>query len=256
MGILNCSPDSFYQQQSNIIERAFAMIESGADIIDVGGESTRHGATLISCEEELKRVLPVIEAIRKKSSLPISIDTTKSKVALAAYQVGATLINDVSALNDDPQMRSVAALYNMPVVLMHRRGNSQTMMHYAHYENVVEEVIKELMLSVDLAVREGIKKENIYLDPGIGFAKNTQHNLEILKNIDEFTKLKFPLVLGVSRKKFIGETLNYPDPQHRLQGSLAVAAYLMLKKIDILRVHDVQETKDVLRMLNSLQGTL
>ncbi len=257
MGILNCSPDSFYNQNNDgPIDRALAMIKAGADIIDIGGESTRPGAEPISCAEELRRVIPVIEAIRKKTSLPISIDTTKSEVAFAAYQAGATIINDVSALNDDPKMRAVAATLQIPVILMHRRGNAQTMMDHAHYENVVEDVLKELSSSIGFALQAGIKKENIYLDPGIGFAKNTEQNLEVLKNIDEFKKLGFPLVVGVSRKKFIGEILGRPDPKERLHGSLAVAAYLAVKKIAILRVHDVQETKDVLKVLHSLQGSL
>lgn len=257
MGILNCTPDSFYdggkyESFADQVDRGLAMIDTGADWIDIGGESTRPQAKLISIDEELKRVIPVIEEIRRRSTISISIDTTKAKVALESVQAGANMINDVSALTEDPEMPLVTSELAVPVILTHRRGTPETMQNLASYQDVVKEVQDELELLIKKALNAGITNENILIDPGFGFSKTTEQNIQLLKHLDAFKKINYPLVIGLSRKSFIGKITGQEDPQNRLYGSLAGAMYAALKGAAILRVHDVFETYQMVQVLKVL----
>lgn len=257
MGILNCTPDSFYdggkyESVQALTERALQMAEEGADWIDIGGESTRPGSHSVSLTEEVKRVIPVVCAIRRVSNIPLSIDTTKALVALKTLEAGANMINDVSGLTADPEMIDVALHYQCPVILMHRRGNPETMQSLAVYQNVVEEVSGELQILCEQALQKGIKKKNILVDPGFGFAKNVDQNWTLLSRLDEFKKPGFPLVVGVSRKSFIGQVLNQDKPAERLHGSLICAFWASLHGANILRVHDVGATKDVIKIFQAI----
>ncbi|MBI4412116.1 MAG: dihydropteroate synthase [Deltaproteobacteria bacterium] len=253
MGILNCTPDSFldggkYSGVSALADRAFQMENEGADIIDIGGESTRPGAAPVEIDEELRRTIPVIEAIRKRSGaagIPISIDTTKARVAMEAVTAGATMINDVSGFRADPEMAVVAAEMKVPVVLMHSRGTPQTMQTMTDYRNVVDDVMAELKQSVDRAHKAGLKKDQILIDPGFGFAKTFEQNIEMLRNLKRFREMGYPIMIGLSRKNFVGIMTGEEKASGRLAGSLALAFYAAMQGIDILRVHDVAETRDV-----------
>lgn len=254
MGILNCTPDSFsdggqYADKGALVARALQMIEEGADWIDVGGESTRPGATPVSASDEIKRVVPVICGIREQSLIPVSIDTTKSEVAIAAIEAGAACINDVSAFRQDSRMAEVAARLKVDVILMHSRGTPQTMGSLANYRSFIEEVKDELHQSVQSALKSGIARERILIDPGFGFAKNTAQNLELLQNLEAFKALGHRLVIGLSRKKFIGEVTGRQNPADRVTGSVAAALIAARKGADILRVHDVAKTRDALKVL-------
>ena len=255
MGILNCTPDSFSDGSERrgaincaptFVDRALQMINEGADIIDIGGESTRPGAAPVEIDEELRRTIPVIEAIRRQSGIPISIDTTKARVALEAVTAGAGMINDVSGLRADPEMGAVVAEMRVPIILMHSRGNPQTMQTLTDYKNVVDDVIAELKSAIDSACQSGIKPDQILIDPGFGFAKKFEQNVELLKNLKRFKSMGYPLVVGVSRKNFIGVITGEEKPANRLTGSLAAAFYAATQGADILRVHDVCETREML----------
>lgn len=248
-GIINATPDSFYDggKYPSIIEHALQMINDGADWLDVGGESTRPGAIAVEAQEEIDRVLPVIEAIvRNAPHIPISIDTTKAYVAKYARQAGATILNDVRGFQDIA-MQEISALYPISI-LMHSRGTPQSMQSQTQYENVVTDVQEWLKQQSRLC-----KSTEIWLDPGIGFAKTAQQNLLILKHLDKFTSMPHPLLLGTSRKSFIGQQLQRPKPADRLFGSLATVADGYHKGIRAFRVHDVKATKDVLDMLVAIQ---
>ena len=228
MGILNLTPDSFSDGGSYIdieaaIERAKKMVEEGADIIDVGAESTRPGATSVSEELELKRILPVVKRLVTEIDLPISIDTYKSSVAEECIKAGAHIINDIKGLKGDSNMAKVIAKYGVYVIIMHIKGEPETMQKNPKYDNIIKDIKESLEESVDIAIKEGVSPEKIILDPGIGFGKTFENNLEIIKKLCELKKLEYPILIGASRKGFIGDILNTP-PLDRLEGNLAVAA--------------------------------
>ncbi|RLF26072.1 MAG: dihydropteroate synthase [Thermoplasmata archaeon] len=255
MGILNVTPDSFsdggkFVSIEKAIQHAFQMEKEGADIIDVGGESTRPGASPVTAEEEMRRVLPVLEQLVGKLRIPISIDTYKSKVAEKALEVGASMINDVSALRGDTELLNVVRNYDVPICLMHMKGNPRNMQVNPTYKDVMGEIIDFMKERIDYATSHGVKKENIIVDPGIGFGKRTgkgvEDNCEILRRLPELKKLGFPILVGASRKTFIGNVCgkNKPLPVvDRLEGSLAAACVAVMNGADIIRVHDVKETR-------------
>jgi dihydropteroate synthase len=256
MGILNVTPDSFsdgnlYNEPQCAIDRALEMVAEGADIIDVGGESTRPGAAPVSTEDELKRLIPVIAGLAGRTSCPISVDTWKSSVAHAAIDSGAAIINDISGFNFDPQMASVAARTSAGVVLMHTRGTPQSMQHDIVYIDLIGEIIHSLRQSLVMAGEAGIEQERVALDPGIGFGKLVAHNLEILRRLREFTCIGLPLLAGTSRKSFIGKILNRETGQ-RIHGTAATVALAVNNGADILRVHDVREMRDVADMAHAI----
>ncbi len=256
MGILNVTPDSFsdggvHFDQSKAVHAALQMEENGAAIVDVGGESTRPGAEPVTAGEEIARVVPVIEQVRRRSNVAISIDTTKAVVAEAALNAGADIINDVSALGRDPQMRPLAARARVPVILMHMRGEPGTMQQLATYDDVVDDIARELHRSVEEAVHAGVEPDQILIDPGIGFAKTADHNLEILARCAELRSIA-PVVIGASRKAFIGHLTGRPAGQERMVGSLAAVAAAFHGGAAVVRVHDVADTVDFLRVLAAI----
>jgi len=256
MGILNVTPDSFsdgnlFSDPQRAIERALEMVAEGADIIDIGGESTRPGAAPVSTEDELKRVIPVISALAGRSTCPISVDTRKSPVARAAMDAGAAIINDISGLTFDPQMAAVAARTGAGVVLMHSRGTPQSMQQDTDYADLVGEITHSLRQSLALAGEAAIEQERIAVDPGIGFAKTAAQNLEILRRLREFTCIGLPLLAGTSRKSFIGKVLNR-ETDRRTHGTAATVALAVHSGADILRVHDVREMRDVADMAHAI----
>lgn len=259
MGILNVTPDSFHAgsrltDAKAALAAARAMLEAGADILDVGGESSRPGAAPVPAAEELNRVLPAIRAIR--SELPgaiISIDTYKSAVAAAALEAGADIINDISALGADENMAHVAAAAGAPVCLMHMQGTPRNMQMNPKYEkDVVGEILEFLQRRIAVAVTAGIAENNIIVDPGIGFGKTVEHNLEIVSRLEEFRSLGRPVLIGASRKSFIGKMLDLPAEADRLEGSLSVAALCIAGGAHVLRVHDVKESVRAARMADAV----
>ena len=256
MGILNVTPDSFsdggkYLDPARALEHAQRMIEQGAAIIDVGGESTRPGAANVDETEEIRRVVPVIEALSAQTHLPISIDTSKAAVMSAALAAGATLINDVRALRE-PGALDVAARSDAAVCLMHMQGQPRTMQHEPHYDDVVAEVRLFLQGRVDACVAAGIGRERLVLDPGIGFGKRLEHNLALLAHLPELTILGQPVLVGVSRKSMFQTLLGRP-PEQRLAGGLAVTTAAILAGASIVRTHDVPETLDAIRVAHALK---
>jgi dihydropteroate synthase len=253
MGILNVTPDSFsdggvHFDQSKAVHAAMQMEEDGAAIIDIGGESTRPGAESVSAGDEINRVVPVIEEIRRRSDVVISIDTTKSAVAEAALDAGADMVNDVSALRDDPAMLPLLARSRVPVVLMHRRGDPRTMQQLTKYDDVVDDVATELRGFVTRAIEGGVDARQILVDPGIGFAKNSEQNLEILARCGEFRAIA-PVVIGASRKAFIGNLTGRPAGPDRMVGSLAAVSAAFRGGVAVVRVHDVRQTLDFLKVI-------
>lgn len=251
MGILNVTPDSFsdggqYNKPEQAIKRAIEMHEQGADIIDIGGESTRPGAKTISAAEQLERVIPVIEGIRQHpqgEKITISVDTTNTNVTEAALQAGANWINDISAGEASDEMLALAAKKNTPIVLMHRQGKSVTMQDAPRYENVCLEVKEYLQERAQLALKTGVHKDNIILDPGIGFGKLLEHNLQLLADLESLVSLGYPVLLGTSRKRFIGEICNQDNPKERVAGTCATTALGVNAGVQIFRVHDVLENR-------------
>ena len=259
MGILNVTPDSFsngglYFKTQNAIAHAHNLAQDGADIIDIGGESTRPFAKPISAEEELKRVIPVIKVISSELNIPISIDTYKAKVAKAAIEAGAKIVNDVSALRFDEDMAKVIADYQVPVVLMHMKGTPRNMQINPFYKNVLKEVYEFLLQRIEFALSQGIKIEQIAIDPGIGFGKRLNDNLLLIKHITYFKNLGRPILLGPSRKSFIGQILGIENPQERDIGTLGVIAHATLNNVDILRVHAVKEARQIIDVINAIKG--
>lgn len=257
MGILNLTPDSFYDggrraHADKAVSDALAMVEAGADIIDIGGESTRPGASPVSLDNELRRVLPVIRSLRRVTNLPLSIDTYKAQVAKAALVEGADIVNDISALSFDPEMADLVAVQNVPVVLMHMKGTPRTMQLEARYSDVVAEVRDFLARQVAFAVERGINREKIIIDPGIGFGKTLEHNLALLRELPMIASLGQPLLFGASRKAFIGKILN-ADPDERLEGSLAAAVAAVLGGAHMIRSHDVKETCRAVRVADAIR---
>jgi len=258
MGVLNVTPDSFYDggRYHNIdsaLQQAERMFKEGADIIDVGGESTRPGAEPVSTDEELSRVIPVIEKLKREIDISISIDTYKAYVAEEALKMGVDMVNDISGLNFDPEMPRVLSRYNPYVVIMHIKGTPRNMQNNPTYNDVVGEITDYFKDSIEIATRAGIASSRLILDPGIGFGKTLKHNVEILRNIDRFKELGFPLLIGHSRKSMISDILGGLPPGDRLEGTLAITAYLTLKGIDIIRVHDVKENKRVIEVIKRLK---
>lgn len=255
MGILNVTPDSFYDggrytQLDAALKHVEEMVHAGVDIVDIGGESSRPGAQPISVQEELDRVVPVIEAIRERFDVPLSVDTTKARVAEDALRHGAHWINDISALRFDSDMVHVASRYQAPVVLMHMQGTPQTMQKKPHYQNVVEEVFYFLEERVAFAHEHGV--EAVLVDPGIGFGKTLEHNLKLLHHIERFTSLG-PVLIGVSRKSYIGMLGSGAYPQDRLEGTLATAGWCWLHGVRVFRVHDVEAHIKFFRVLSAIK---
>ena len=250
MGILNVTPDSFsdggkYQQVDTAVRRTERMLAEGADIIDIGGESTRPGSDPVSSEEQIRRVIPVITAIHKQfaDDVLISIDTTSSTVANAALAAGAKLINDVSAGRDDPAILSLASQKGVPIILMHSLGTPKTMQDKPYYEDVVTEVIDFLRSRIDAAFAAGVEKNKILIDPGIGFGKRKQDNLDLLANLDKFVELGFPVLLGTSRKRFMGSICNVTEPSELVTATAITTALGVMAGVKLFRVHDIKENR-------------
>ncbi len=251
MGIVNVTPDSFsdggrFYDIDRAVEHAKRLVADGADIIDIGGESTRPGAEKVSLEEELRRVIPVVKAVAQEIDVPISIDTYKAEVAKQAIEAGAHIINDVWGAKADAKMAEVAAFYDVPIILMHNR-------HDLQYRDLISDMISDLMESVAIAKRAGVRDENIILDPGIGFAKTLEHNLEVMRRLDEFAKLGYPLLLGTSRKRFIGHVLDLPVNE-RVEGTGATVCLGIVKGAHIVRVHDVLPIARMSKMMDAMLG--
>lgn len=253
MGIVNVTPDSFSDggvayELSSAVDHAVHLLEEGADILDIGGESTRPGSEPVSAQEEIRRVVPVIQALRDRyPEHPISIDTSKADVAEAALVAGATMVNDVSAGRGDPNMFSVVQDHQVGIILMHMQGNPKTMQEEPSYVDVVDEVVSFFKERTEAAIHAGISANAIAVDPGIGFGKTLEHNLKLMANLPVLKDLGFPLLLGVSRKRWIGELTGQPVEQ-RVAGSIAGAIACVQKGADMVRVHDVRETQDALRI--------
>jgi dihydropteroate synthase len=260
MGILNVTPDSFsdgglFQTLRAAVAQAQNLEKVGVDILDIGGQSTRPNAEDLSLQTELDRVIPVIEAIRQVSEIPISVDTTKAAVAEAAIAAGANLINDISGATYDTQMLETAAKLNVPIILMHIRGNPKTMLKMTDYQDVVGEVITWLKARIEAAVATGVPRHHIAVDPGIGFAKTTPQSIELLRHLSALQALGCPIMVGPSRKSFIGHILQQPDPQKRVWGTAAACCGAIATGADILRVHDGAEMVDVCRVADALWRT-
>jgi dihydropteroate synthase len=250
MGILNITPDSFsdggkYTSIDDAIQQVKRMLAEGVDIIDIGGESTRPGSDSVTAMDQIQRVIPVITAIRQqlKSDILISIDTTSSEVAKAALAAGANIVNDVSAGQDDETILALAAQTDVPIILMHSQGTPKTMQENPYYDDVVQEVIEVLKKRINAALNAGIKKENIALDPGIGFGKRRQDNLDLLAHLDELVALGFPVLLGTSRKRFMGTLCDVTEPSELVTATAVTTALGVMAGVQIFRVHDVKENR-------------
>jgi dihydropteroate synthase len=257
MGVLNVTPDSFsdgglFAGQDAAVSHARSMASQGADIIDIGGESTRPGAEPLTDEEELRRILPVIERIAAELRIPLSVDTYKARVARKALAAGASIVNDISGLRFSPDMAQVVADHGAAVVLMHIKGTPRDMQVNPVYGDVVGEIMDYLEESASIALKAGVGRERILVDPGIGFGKTVQHNLEIIDRLDEFRTLGFPIVLGTSRKRFIGTVLNIPEPRDRVEGTAATVALAIQRGAHIVRVHDVEYMMKIARMTDAI----
>jgi dihydropteroate synthase len=257
MGILNCTPDSFHSASRlptprDAAEAAHAMIRAGADILDVGGESTRPGSDPVPIEEEIRRVVPVIEAIRGAGDAMISVDTRNRRTAERALDAGADIVNDISALSHDPGMARLVAERGVPVVLMHMRGTPKTMQDKAVYVDTVAEVLRELGESVSAAIAAGISPLRIIVDPGIGFSKKTEDNLRLIRGLAAFRSLGMPILVGLSRKRFIGDITGRPV-EERLAGTVAANTLAVLAGADIVRVHDVAEAVAMVRVIGAVR---
>jgi len=256
MGILNVTPDSFsdgglFAEVETAVEHAKNMVAEGADIIDVGGESSRPGADTVSVDAEKDRVLPVIERLIKTVEVPISIDTYKSSVARDALNMGACIVNDITALQGDPDMASVVAAAGVPVVLMHMKGTPKDMQSAPHYDSLISEITSFLKTRIQAAIDAGITQNQIIIDPGIGFGKTVAHNLEIIRRLREFRSLGKPILIGTSRKSFIGKVLGLSTDE-RLEGTAATIAVSITNGADIVRIHDVKEAARVIRMTDAI----
>jgi dihydropteroate synthase len=257
MGVLNVTPDSFsdggeFFDTNEAIEHGLKMAAEGAAIIDVGGESTRPGSASVSAEEQIRRVVPVVEALAKKVNVPISIDTTNCEVAAAALEAGAAMINDITALSDE-RMGELAGEAGVPVVLMHIQGTPATMQIEPKYKDVVGEVRRFLLERAERAEQFGIDKGEIFIDPGIGFGKTTEHNLLLLRNIDKFVDSGYRICIGTSRKAFIGKITGKGKPTERIFGTAATVALCAAAGVSIVRVHDVAEMVDVVKIINAVE---
>lgn len=251
MGILNVTPDSFsdggkHNSKEQAVKRALQMVQEGASIIDIGGESTRPGASIVEIEEEIRRVVPIVETLASLDIL-ISIDTSQPKVIEAAVKAGAHIWNDVRALTV-PNALETAVKLDIPVVLMHMRGEPTTMNSFASYHHVIDEVLQELKCRIDVALAKGVQQKNIIIDPGFGFAKDTQHNIDLLKHFTALKSFGYPILSGLSRKRFVGDITDSKDAQERVIGSVVGHLLSVQRGASIVRVHDVKETVDALKM--------
>ncbi|MCW5958942.1 MAG: dihydropteroate synthase [Pyrinomonadaceae bacterium] len=263
MGILNVTPDSFsdggkFSDIDHALSHAAQMIEEGADMIDVGGESTRPNSVRVSVDEEISRVVPVIKELSRRFDAVVSIDTSRAEVADAAIASGAEIVNDVSGLKFDPTIAEIAAKRGAGLVLMHLRGTFETMHSQPEIIDIIPEVFDSLENSIEAAKHEGVKAEQICIDPGIGFGKSVEQNFELIAKIAEIKKhfQNIPLLIGASRKSFIGKVLNQADPERRSSGSLAAHVLAAWNEADILRVHDVRETAEALKIVEAVKGQL
>jgi dihydropteroate synthase len=261
MGVLNVTPDSFsdggkFFDPERAVQQALAMEQAGADLLDIGGESTRPGSTGVSAKEELARVLPVLQTLRERLKIPVSIDTQKSEVAEAALEAGAQMINDISGLKSDPRIAEVVARRRVPLILMHMRGEPRTMQAGPFARDVMKDVMQRLRKSVAAARRAGVAKSQIIVDPGIGFGKSFAQNYELLQKLPELAKLGYPLLVGTSRKGFLGATLTRDGipapPEERIWGTAATVTASILNGAHIVRVHDVAEMAQVARVADCL----
>ena len=254
MGIINLTPDSFHGPSraagiEEAVGRALRMVEEGADIIDLGGESTRPGSKAVDPEEQKRRLLPVLEALRGRWDGPLSIDTTRAQVARDAWRTGADIINDIGAARLDPEMPALLAQSGLPVILMHMQGVPETMQENPRYDDVVAEVGDFLLERARAVEAVGVRRERILIDPGIGFGKRLQHNLELIARLDAFRGLGYPLVVGASRKSFLGKVLDGEPPAELLEASLAVAALAAAAGVEVVRAHDVRATARVVKVV-------
>ncbi|MBL1177082.1 dihydropteroate synthase [Pantanalinema sp. GBBB05] len=257
MGVLNVTPDSFsdggqFNTLTTALTQARKLITAGTDLLDIGGQSTRPQAEEISLDEELNRVMPILQAIRQESNIPISIDTTRASVAASAIAAGADVINDISGGSFDPDMLPTVAKLGVPVILMHMRGTPKTMQQLTDYQNLISEITDFLQHQIAAAIACGVNPARIAIDPGVGFAKTYEQNLEILRRLAEFRQLNCPMLVGVSRKSFIGHILHQPDPQQRVWGTAAACSAAIVGGADILRVHDVPEMRDVCQVTDAI----
>ncbi len=257
MGILNVTPDSFsdgnkFFDRRSAIAHALNMEKDGADIIDIGGESSRPGAREIGVTEEIDRVIPVIRSIVKRLKIPVSIDTRKAEVAEAAISAGASIINDISGLRHDRRIAGIASGVGAGIILMHMRGTPLDMQRKPSYKDVVRDIIKSLKVSIEIARREGVDEEKIILDPGIGFGKSCEHNLSIINRLKEISVLKRPICIGTSRKSFIGKILDTKDPASRISGTIIANTIAIMNGASILRVHDVKKAVETVLLTGSV----
>lgn len=257
MGVLNVTPDSFsdggeFYAPAAALAQAQRLVEAGADLIDIGGQSTRPGAQQVSVEEELHRVLSAVQVVRSQLSVPISVDTTRAIVAQRAVEAGADMVNDISGGTFDPDMLSTVAQLGVPIVLMHIRGTPETMQQLTDYQDLIGDICGFLEGQLAAAERAGIERSRLIIDPGIGFAKTLEQNLEILRQLPTFRTLGVPILVGVSRKSFIGRLVNQPDPKGRVWGTAAACCSAIAGTADILRVHDVFEMRDVCRVADAI----
>lgn len=257
MGILNMTPDSFsdggdYNSLEAACDRAWTLVKAGADILDIGGQSTRPGAKQISLETELDRVIPVIKAIRKSLNIPISVDTTRAIVAKESVAAGADMINDISGGTFDSEMLSTVAKLDVPIILMHIRGTPETMQQLTDYHDLIGEIMTVLKERVSAAENAGIARSRIMIDPGIGFGKTYEQNLELLRQLNQFQSLGVPMLVGTSRKSFIGKILNQDDPKQRVWGTAATCCAAIAQGADILRVHDLPEMWEVSQVADAI----
>ncbi|MDK8643274.1 dihydropteroate synthase [Niallia taxi] len=251
MGILNVNPDSFsdggkYNNLDKALKHAVEMVENGADILDIGGESTRPGYIEITAEEEIERVVPIIELLSKEVDVPISIDTYKAIVARSAMAAGAHIINDIWGAKREPEIATVAADYDAPIILMHNRNDQD-------YQSFIDDVLADMKESINISLKAGVNKDKIILDPGIGFAKNLTTNLEMMRNLDKLVALGYPVLLGTSKKSMIGNVLDLPVSE-RMEGTGATVCFGIQKGCQIIRVHDVKEMTRMARMMDALMG--
>lgn len=258
MGVLNVTPDSFsdggmHFDKSRAVDHALRMIDEGADILDIGGESTRPGSDPVSLDEELRRTIPVIEALAKNIPIPISIDTYKSDVAVRALEAGAAIVNDISGMRFDPEMPKVISRFKSPVVIMHIKGTPKEMQVNPTYKALIPEIMDYFRAGIRLAAQSGIPDNMIILDPGIGFGKTYEHNLEIINDLEQFSMLGKPLLIGPSRKAFLGKILGDLPAHERLEGTAAAVAISIIKGAHIVRVHDVKEMARVAKVADAIK---
>ncbi|AFZ44339.1 Dihydropteroate synthase [Halothece sp. PCC 7418] len=257
MGVLNITPDSFsdggdYNNLEEAFQRAAALVEAGADILDVGGQSTRPGAKQISPEEELERVIPIIKRIRKHLNIPISVDTTRAEIAQQAVRAGADIVNDISGGTFDADMLTTVAALEVPIILMHIRGTPETMQQMTDYEDLVGEIMGVLQERLSAAEAAGIARSRLLIDPGIGFGKTAEQNLELLRKLDQFQSLGVPILVGTSRKSFIGKIINQDDPKQRVWGTASSCCAAIAQGADLLRVHDLPQMWEVSQVADAI----